>query len=83
MVDGDAVWLYDARHERWCFCDGASLVAFAVSEGPTTDGDTTDAARAERAAGAAGAERREDAGKGDRSTAERFPPPVDRPGDRP
>ncbi|MFB6605804.1 hypothetical protein ACFCXR_35245 [Streptomyces noursei] len=86
VVDGDAVWLYDARHERWCFCDGASLVAFAVSEGPTTDADATDAtdaAGAERAAGAAGAGRREDAGNGDRPTAERFPPPVDRPGDRP
>ncbi|MER7986417.1 hypothetical protein ABTY53_12565 [Streptomyces noursei] len=75
VVDGDAVWLYDARHERWCFCDGASLVTFAVSEGPAADGD---------AAAAAGADRREDAGNGDRlPTAERFPPPVDGRGDRP
>ncbi|MGG2459476.1 hypothetical protein ACO0M4_06570 [Streptomyces sp. RGM 3693] len=37
VVDGDAVWLYDARHERWCFCDGASLVTFAVSDGPAAD----------------------------------------------
>ncbi|MFE7318432.1 hypothetical protein ACFU7T_35840 [Streptomyces sp. NPDC057555] len=31
VVDGDAVWLYDARHGRWCCCDGASLAAFAAS----------------------------------------------------
>ncbi|SHN29204.1 hypothetical protein [Streptomyces yunnanensis] len=38
VVDGDAVWLYDARHGRWCFCDGESLVTFAVSDGPMAEG---------------------------------------------
>jgi hypothetical protein len=35
VVDGDAVWLYDARHERWCYCDGASLLTYAVGSGPS------------------------------------------------
>ncbi|MFF2811334.1 hypothetical protein ACFVT2_29995 [Streptomyces sp. NPDC058000] len=68
VVDGDAVWLYDARHERWCFCDGASLVTFAVSdepaadasegpgsEGPAADGPAVDRPVAEPDAGAVGA----------------------------
>ncbi|WP_406221015.1 hypothetical protein [Streptomyces decoyicus] len=36
VVDGDAVWLYDARHERWCFCDGVSLQTYAVTAGPSS-----------------------------------------------
>ncbi|MER5969423.1 hypothetical protein ABT112_06740 [Streptomyces sp. NPDC002055] len=34
VVDGESVWLYDARHERWCYCDGTSLQTFATPEGP-------------------------------------------------
>ncbi|MGD3108154.1 hypothetical protein [Streptomyces sp. YGL11-2] len=37
VVDGDAVWLYDARHERWCYCDGAALQTFAVAQAPSAD----------------------------------------------
>ncbi|MFF9786948.1 hypothetical protein [Streptomyces nigrescens] len=36
VVDGDAVWLYDARHERWCYCDGVSLQTYAVTAGPSS-----------------------------------------------
>ncbi|MGP8298009.1 hypothetical protein ACTPOK_08685 [Streptomyces inhibens] len=38
VVDGDAVWLYDARHERWCYCDGVSLQTYAVGSGPSSTG---------------------------------------------
>ncbi|MFJ9852729.1 hypothetical protein [Streptomyces sp. NPDC101150] len=46
VVDGDAVWLYDARHERWCYCDGVSLETYAVTAGPSArsgEGETPDA----------------------------------------
>ncbi|MFE1172571.1 hypothetical protein [Streptomyces sp. NPDC058773] len=36
VADGDAVWLYDARHERWCYCDGVSLQTYAVTAGPSS-----------------------------------------------
>ncbi|MEU7433957.1 hypothetical protein AB0B07_24485 [Streptomyces sioyaensis] len=36
VVDGDAVWLYDARHERWCYCDGVSLQTYAVASRPSS-----------------------------------------------
>ncbi|MGW1791132.1 hypothetical protein ACWCO0_03660 [Streptomyces tubercidicus] len=36
VVDGDALWLYDARHERWCYCDGVSLQTYAVTAGPSS-----------------------------------------------
>ncbi|WP_374118078.1 hypothetical protein [Streptomyces sp. RKAG337] len=38
VVDGEAVWLYDARHERWCYCDGVSLRTFAASQRPSVGG---------------------------------------------
>lgn len=42
VVDGEAVWLYDVRHERWCYCDGVSLQTFAVTEGPSgTSGESS------------------------------------------
>lgn len=36
VVDGDALWLYDARHERWCYCDGVSLQTYAVGSQPSS-----------------------------------------------
>ncbi|MFG2286769.1 hypothetical protein ACGFOU_12025 [Streptomyces sp. NPDC048595] len=36
VVDGEAVWLYDARHERWCYCDGLSMQTCAVSARPSS-----------------------------------------------
>ncbi|MGW1155811.1 hypothetical protein ACWD45_31585 [Streptomyces rubiginosohelvolus] len=34
VVDGESVWLYDAEHERWAFCDGARLSTYAAEAGP-------------------------------------------------
>ncbi|MFM9370412.1 hypothetical protein [Streptomyces sp. Da 82-17] len=46
IVDGNATWLYDARHERWLYCDGFTLEPYAVGRGPTDQG-RADADRAE------------------------------------
>lgn len=40
VVDGEAVWLYDAEHERWVYCDGTRLSTFAAS-GPPSGGHTS------------------------------------------
>ncbi|MER7000316.1 hypothetical protein [Streptomyces sp. NPDC000410] len=42
VVDGEAVWLYDAEHERWLYCDGTRLSTYAAGSPP-------EAERAERA----------------------------------
>ncbi|WP_411082785.1 hypothetical protein [Streptomyces sp. cmx-18-6] len=34
VVDGESVWLYDAEHERWVFCDGTQLSTYAAEAGP-------------------------------------------------
>ncbi|WP_097867320.1 hypothetical protein [Streptomyces sp. rh34] len=34
VVDGESVWLYDAEHERWVFCDGTRLSTYAAQAGP-------------------------------------------------
>lgn len=34
IVDGEAVWLFDAEHERWVYCDGKQLSTYAASAGP-------------------------------------------------
>ncbi|MEV7247144.1 hypothetical protein ACPXCO_29245 [Streptomyces cyaneofuscatus] len=34
VVDGESVWLYDAEHERWVFCDGKQLSTYAAESGP-------------------------------------------------
>ncbi|GAA2493113.1 hypothetical protein [Streptomyces gobitricini] len=38
VVDGEALWLYDARRERWLYCDGTRLSTYAASAGPSTAG---------------------------------------------
>ncbi|MFJ7068231.1 hypothetical protein [Streptomyces sp. NPDC101115] len=35
VVDGESVWLYDAEHERWVYCDGVGLRTYAASSGPS------------------------------------------------
>ncbi|GGR26560.1 hypothetical protein GCM10010282_18660 [Streptomyces roseolus] len=35
VVDGESVWLYDAEHERWVYCDGVGLTTYAASSGPS------------------------------------------------
>ncbi|MBE4737493.1 MULTISPECIES: hypothetical protein [Streptomyces] len=34
VVDGESLWLFDAAHERWVYCDGARLSTFAAVEEP-------------------------------------------------
>ncbi|WP_200306945.1 hypothetical protein [Streptomyces adelaidensis] len=34
VVDGESLWLFDAAHERWVYCDGARLSTFAVADKP-------------------------------------------------
>ncbi|MFD5765444.1 hypothetical protein ACFWIN_06435 [Streptomyces sp. NPDC127049] len=35
VVDGESVWLYDAEHERWVYCDGLGLTTYAAASGPS------------------------------------------------
>ncbi|MER8044674.1 hypothetical protein [Streptomyces sp. NPDC094032] len=35
VVDGESLWLYDAEHERWLYCDGTGLSTYAASAGPS------------------------------------------------
>ncbi|WP_432062497.1 hypothetical protein [Streptomyces sp. S1] len=35
VVDGESVWLYDAEHERWVYCDGAGLSTYASGVAPS------------------------------------------------
>ncbi|MFJ8845882.1 hypothetical protein ACIRFF_23595 [Streptomyces cyaneofuscatus] len=53
VVDGESVWLYDAEHERWVFCDGTQLSTYAAESGP---GSGTAFTGAGAGAGAAGPE---------------------------
>ncbi|MFE9775185.1 hypothetical protein ACFYOV_26620 [Streptomyces sp. NPDC005931] len=34
VVDGEALWLYDADHGRWVYTDGTRLHTYAADEGP-------------------------------------------------
>ncbi|MFC9231853.1 hypothetical protein ACFTZI_23320 [Streptomyces decoyicus] len=76
VVDGDAVWLYDARHERWCFCDGVSLQTYAVTAGPSSRSG-------ERVASEAGSGGQDEPGGtgGAADPAERADPSADSPPD--
>ncbi|WP_033319758.1 hypothetical protein [Streptomyces yerevanensis] len=37
VVDGESVWLYEAEHERWVYCDGTRLSTYATTEPPAAD----------------------------------------------
>lgn len=39
VVDGESVWLYDAEHERWVYCDGTRLSTYAAGDGPSIHGE--------------------------------------------
>ncbi|MCX5386488.1 hypothetical protein [Streptomyces sp. NBC_00083] len=58
VVDGESVWLYDAEHERWVYCDGARLSTYAAEEVPSAEGhggqDTAAAVAAARPGTATG-----------------------------
>ncbi|MFI7290441.1 hypothetical protein ACIBRY_27910 [Streptomyces anulatus] len=47
VVDGESVWLYDAEHERWVFCDGTRLSAYAAQAGPGAAGPSSREAEAQ------------------------------------
>jgi hypothetical protein len=38
VVDGESVWLYEAEHERWVYCDGTHLTTYATPEPPAAEG---------------------------------------------
>ncbi|WP_431952564.1 hypothetical protein [Actinacidiphila sp. bgisy167] len=34
VVDGGEVWLFDAEHDRWCYCDGPRMATYASAAPP-------------------------------------------------
>lgn len=38
VVDGESLWLYDAEHEHWVYCDGTRLITYAVAGAPEPPG---------------------------------------------
>ncbi|MFF8501341.1 hypothetical protein ACF07L_11890 [Streptomyces anulatus] len=54
VVDGESVWLYDAEHERWVFCDGTRLSTYAAQAGPGAAGPASGEAEAPTSAPAPG-----------------------------
>ncbi|MGW8331644.1 hypothetical protein ACWGLE_27545 [Streptomyces sp. NPDC055897] len=62
VVDGESVWLYDAEHERWVYCDGVQLSTYAAGEGPNVEG--RDGGTAEAAGGGASTWTKAGAGAG-------------------
>ncbi|MGI5400780.1 hypothetical protein ACQEVG_15235 [Streptomyces sp. CA-135486] len=50
VVDGESMWLYDAEHERWVYCDGSRLSTYAAGSAPDA------APRPDAAPGAAAAD---------------------------
>ncbi|WP_336605726.1 hypothetical protein [Streptomyces sp. BA2] len=39
VVDGESMWLYDAEHERWVYCDGTRLSTYAAAKDPGAHDD--------------------------------------------
>ncbi|MEV6104818.1 hypothetical protein AB0M28_08900 [Streptomyces sp. NPDC051940] len=37
VVDGEAVWVYDAEQDRWAYCDGTRLVTYEAPEEPSQE----------------------------------------------
>ncbi|MFD3569926.1 hypothetical protein [Streptomyces sp. NPDC058671] len=53
VVDGESVWLYDAEHERWVYCDGVGLSTYAASAAPSVAASSPAASPTSPAAGSA------------------------------
>ncbi|MEU9046058.1 MULTISPECIES: hypothetical protein [unclassified Kitasatospora] len=34
VVDGEALWVFDPVHDRWCYCDGLQLQTYAAADRP-------------------------------------------------
>ncbi|MFF0274208.1 hypothetical protein [Streptomyces sp. NPDC004330] len=56
VVDGESVWLYDAEHERWVYCDGVGLSTYAASSAPSIASPAVPGDDATRPGGADAAE---------------------------
>ncbi|WP_329275360.1 hypothetical protein [Streptomyces sp. NBC_00691] len=72
VVDGESVWLYDAEHERWVYCDGVGLSTYAASSAPSIASPASPASPAGDTAapgGAGEAEEPEEAGGHERAAA--------------
>ncbi|MFF7726859.1 hypothetical protein [Streptomyces sp. NPDC008001] len=41
VVDGDALWLYDAERDLWCYCDGTATAALASPARPDEQAGTS------------------------------------------
>ncbi|MEU3634443.1 hypothetical protein, partial [Streptomyces fradiae] len=37
VVEGEAMWLYEAEHERWLYCDGTRLAEYAAPSAPSAN----------------------------------------------
>ncbi|MFE6712785.1 hypothetical protein [Streptomyces sp. NPDC057695] len=57
VVDGESVWLYDAEHERWVYCDGLGLSTYAASSAPSVASPAAPGARRDGAEEGGGAEK--------------------------
>ncbi|MFI6448172.1 hypothetical protein [Kitasatospora sp. NPDC050543] len=55
VVDGDALWVFDAVHDRWCYCDGLQLQTYAATARPARARPDSGGAGAGAGAGAGGA----------------------------
>nr|WP_223183069.1 MULTISPECIES: hypothetical protein [unclassified Streptomyces] len=51
VVDGESVWLYDAEHERWVYCDGVGLSTYAAASAPSVTSTAPETARKEPVSG--------------------------------
>ncbi|MFF2146082.1 hypothetical protein [Kitasatospora sp. NPDC058190] len=34
VADGEAIWVFDPVHDRWCYCDGLQLQTYAATDRP-------------------------------------------------
>ncbi|MEE1825070.1 hypothetical protein PUR61_23220 [Streptomyces sp. BE20] len=34
VIDGEALWVYDPAHDRWCYCDGLQLQTYTATDRP-------------------------------------------------
>ncbi|MFD8707536.1 hypothetical protein ACFV1W_33970 [Kitasatospora sp. NPDC059648] len=34
VADGEALWVFDPVHDRWCYCDGLQLQTYAATDRP-------------------------------------------------
>ncbi|WP_247706952.1 hypothetical protein [Streptomyces liliiviolaceus] len=44
VVEGESVWLYEAEHERWVYCDGTRVSTYATGQPPSAAGSDLPAA---------------------------------------